>query len=89
MVARPNVKLTSTLQFVFVLLVCKATHWLLVLRPGVVATMNVPQIKFVTLLLAVASLARNAKPFVIQAIVLMELIVLPKIIGRLAHADIP
>ena len=80
---------TSTLQFVYALLVCKATPWLLVLRLDVVATMNVPQIKFVTLLQAVASLARNAKPFVIQAIVLMELIVLPKIIGRPAPADIP
>ena len=80
---------TSTLQFVFVLLVCKATLWLLVLQLGVVATMNVLQMKFVTLLQAVASLVRNAKPFVIQAIVLMELIVLPKIIGRPAPADIP
>jgi hypothetical protein len=74
---------------VYALPVCKATLWLLVLRLGVVVTMNVPQIKFVTLLLAVASLARNAKPFVIQAIVLMELIVLPKIIGRPVPADIP
>ena len=62
---------------------------MLVLRPGVVAIMNVPQIKFVTLLLAVASLARNAKPFAIQAIVLMEQIALPKITGRPAPADIP
>ena len=88
MAARPNVRLTFTLQFVFVLLVCKATLWLLVLQLGVVATMNVLQMKFVTLLQVVALLARNAKPFVIQAIVLMELIVLPKIIGRPAHADI-
>ena len=89
MASRPNVRWTSTLQFVYALLVCKATLWLLVLRLGVVATMNVPQIKFVTLLQAVALLARNAKPFVIQAIVLMELIALPKIIGRPAPADIP
>ena len=88
MAARPNVRLTFTLQFVFVLLVCKATLWLLVLQLDVVATMNVLQMKFVTLLQAVALLARNAKPFVIQAIVPMELIVLPKIIGRPAHADI-
>ena len=80
---------TSTLQFVYALLVCKATLWLLVLQLGVVATMNVLQMKFVTLLQAVASLARNAKPYVIQAIVLMELIALPKIIGRPAPADIP
>ena len=80
---------TSTLQFVYALLVCKATLLLLVLRPGVVATMNVPQIKFVTLLQAVASLARNAKPFAIQAIVLMEQIALPKITGRPAPAGIP
>ena len=62
---------------------------MLVLRPGVVVTMNVPQIKFVTLLQAVALLARNAKPYVIQAIVLMEQIALPKITGRPAPADIP
>ena len=89
MAARPNVRLTSTLQFAFVLLVCKATLWLLVLQLGVVATMNVLQMKFVTLLQAVASLARNAKPFAIQAIVLMEQIALPKITGRPAPADIP
>ena len=79
---------TSTFQFVYALLVYKATLWLLVLRPGVVVTMNVPQIKFVTLLQAVALLARNAKPFAIQAIVLEELIVLPKITEKPASADI-
>ena len=89
MVVKPNVRWTPTSQFVYALLVCKATLWLLVLRPGVVATMNVPQIKFVTLLQAVASLARNAKPFAIPAIVLMEQIALPKITGRPAPADIP
>ena len=89
MVAKPNVRWTSTFQFVYALLVYKATLWLLVLRPGVVVTMNVPQIKFVTLLQAVALLARNAKPFAIQAIVLMEQIALPKITGRPAPADIP
>ena len=82
-------RLTSTLQFVFVLLVCKATLWLLVLQLGVVATMNVLQMKFVTLLQAVALLARNAKPFVIQAIVPEELIALPKITEKPASADIP
>jgi hypothetical protein len=51
--------------------------------------MNVPQIKFVTLLQAVASLARNAKPFAIQAIVPEELIALPKITEKSASADIP
>ena len=89
MAARPNVRWTSTLQFVYALLVCKATLWLLVLQLGVVATMNVLQMKFAILLQAVALLARNAKPYVIQAIVLMELIALPKIIGRPAPADIP
>ena len=79
---------TSTLQFVYALLVCKATLWLLVLRLDVVATMNVPQIKFVTLLQAVALLARNAKPFVIQAIVPEELIALPKITGKPVSAGI-
>ena len=79
---------TSTLQFVYALLVCKATPWLLVLRLDVVATMNVPQIKFVTLLQAVALLARNAKPFVIQAIVPEELIALPKITGKSVAASI-
>ena len=89
MAAKPNVRWISTLQFVFVLLVCKATLWLLALQLGVVAIMNVLQMKFVTLLQAVALLVRNAKFFAIQAIVLMELIVLPKIIGRPAPADIP
>ena len=79
---------TSTLQFVYALLVCKATPWLLVLRLDVVATMNVPQIKFVTLLQAVALLERNAKPFVIQAIVPEELIALPKITGKPVSAGI-
>ena len=89
MASRPNARWTSTLQFVYAPLVCKATLWLLVLRPGVVVTMNVPQIKFVTLLLAVASHARNAKPFVIQAIVPEELIALPKITEKPASADTP
>ena len=89
MASRPNVRWTSTHQFVYALLVYKATLWLLVLRPGVVVTMNVPQIKFVTLLQAVALLARNAKPFAIQAIVLEELIVLPKITEKPASAYIP
>ncbi len=88
MAARPNVRWTSTLQFVYALLVCKATLLLLVLRPVVVATMNVPQIKFVTLLQAVASLARNAKPSAIQAVVLEALIVLPKITEKPASAGI-
>jgi hypothetical protein len=74
---------------VFVLLVCKATLWLLVLQLVVVATMNVLQMKFVNLLQAVALLVRNAKSFATQAIVLMELIALPKITGRPASADIP
>ena len=82
-------KLTITPQFVFALQVCKVTLWLLALRLVVAPTMNVPQIKFVTLLQAVASLARNAKPFAIQAIVLEELIVLPKITEKPASADIP
>ena len=88
MVAKPNVRWTSTFQFVYALLVYKATLWLLVLRPGVVVTMNVPQIKFVTLLQAVASLERNVKPFVTQAIVPEELIALPKITEKPASADI-
>ena len=62
---------------------------MLVLMLGVVATMNVPQIKFVTLLQAVALLARNAKPFVIQAIVPEVLIALPKITEKTVFADIP
>ena len=89
MVSRPNVRLTSILQFVFVLLVCKATLWLLVLPLGVVATMNVLQMKFVNLLQAVALLVRNAKSFAIQAIVPEELIALPKITEKPASADIP
>jgi hypothetical protein len=74
---------------VFVLLVCKATLWLHVLKQGVAATMNATQMKSVTLHLAVALLARNVKPFVIQAIVPERLIVLPRITGRPVPADIP
>ena len=68
---------------------CRATHWLLVLKLAVAATMNVPLMKSVTLLLAVASLERNVKPFVIQAIVPEELIVLLGTTERLVHVDIP
>ena len=80
-------RLTSTLLFAFVLLVCKAILWLLVLKQGVAATMNATQMKSVTLLLAVASLERNVKPFVIQAIVPEGLIVLPETTGKPVHAD--
>ena len=82
-------KLTFTLPFVFALLVCKAILWLLVLQQVVAATTSVPPMKSVTLLLAVASLARNAKPFAAQATVLLELTVLPEITGRPAPAGIP
>ena len=51
--------------------------------------MNVPLMKSVTLLLAVASLERNVKPFVIQAIVPEGLIVLLETTGRAVPADIP
>ena len=82
-------RLTFTLLFVFVLLVCKATLWLLVLKQGVAATMNATQMKSVTLLQAVALLARNVKPFVIQAIVPEVLIVLPETTGNLVPVDFP
>ena len=82
-------RLTFTLLFVFVLLVCKATLWLLVLKQGVAATMNATQMKFVTLHLAVGFLVKNVKPFVIQATVPEVLIVLPKTIGRPVPADSP
>ena len=80
-------RLIFTLPFVFVLLVCKATLWLLVLKQGVAATMNATQMKSVTLHLAVALPARNVKPYVIQAIVPEVLIVLPETIGKPVHAD--
>ena len=86
MAAELSVRLIFTLLFVFVLLVCKATHWLHVLRQAVAATMNVKQMKSVTLHLAVVLLVRNVKPFVIQAIVLEGLTVLPKITGKSALA---
>ena len=81
-------KLTFTPQFVFALQVCKVTLWLLALRLGVAPTMNVPQIKSVTLPLVVALLEKNVDHFVIQAIVLMELIVLRKITEKPASAGI-
>ena len=82
-------RLTFTLPFVFVLLVCKATLWLHVLRQVVAATMNATQMKFVTLHLAVGFLAKNVKPFVIQATVPEVLIVSLKTIGRPVPADFP
>jgi hypothetical protein len=88
-VAELSVKLTITQQFAFALQVCKATLLLLVLRLGVAPTMNVPQIKSVTLPLVVALLEKNVDHFVVQATVLMELIALPKTTGRPAPADIP
>ena len=51
--------------------------------------MNVPLMKSVTLLLAVASLERNVKPFVIQAIVPEGLIVLLETTEKLVPVDIP
>ena len=80
-------RLTFTLLFVFVLLVCKATLWLLVLKQGVAATMNATQMKSVTLHLAVAFLEKNVKHCVIPEIVLERLIALPKTIGRPVPAD--
>ena len=43
--------------------------------------------KFVILLLVVDLPVKNAKPFVTQGIVLEELIVQPKIIGKPVHVD--
>ena len=60
---------------------------MLALKQAVATTMNVPLMKSVTLLLAVASLERNVKPFVIQAIVPEGLIVLPETIGKPVLAD--
>ena len=82
-------KLISTLQFAFVLLVYKATLLLHVLQQDVTAIMNVPQMKFVTLPLAVALLEKNVKPFVILAIVPEVLIVLPETTGNLVPVDFP
>ena len=82
-------RLIFTLPFVFVLLVCKATLWLHVLKQAVATTMNVQQTKSVILPQAVALLARNVKPFAIQAIVHEGLIVLPGITGKPVPADIP
>ena len=82
-------RLTFTLPFVFVLLVCKATLSLHALWQAVATTMNVQQTKSVTLHLVVALLARNVRPFVIQAIVPEGLIVLPRTTGRPAIADFP
>ena len=80
-------KLIFTLQFVYVLLVYKAILLLHVLKQVVPATMSVPLMKSVILLLVVALLVKNVKPFAIQEIVLEGLIALPKITGKLVHAD--
>ena len=78
---------TFTLPFVFVLLVYKATHLLHVLKQDVAAIMSAPLMKSVILPLVVALLARNANPYVIQAIVLEALNVLPGTTGKPASAD--
>ena len=80
-------KLIFTLQFVFALLVYKATPWLHVLWQVVPATMNAIQMKSVILPLVVALLVKNVKPFAIQEIVQEGLIALPKTIRKLAPAD--
>ena len=87
MVQGLTARLTFTLPSVFVLLVYKATLLLHVLRQDVAAIMNVIQMKFVILLLVVDLPVKNANPFVTQGIVLEELIVQPRIIGKPAHAD--
>ena len=80
-------KLIFTLQFVYVLLVYKAILLLHVLKQVVPATMSVPLMKSVILLLVVALLVKNVKPFAIQEIVQEVLIALPKTIRKLAPAD--
>ena len=80
-------KLIFTLQFVYVLLVYKAILLLHVLKQVVPATMSVPLMKSVILLLVVALLVKNVKPFAILEIVLEGLIALPEITGKLVHAD--
>jgi hypothetical protein len=72
---------------VYVLLVYKAILLLHVLMQVVPATMSVPLMKSVILLLVVALLVKNVKPFAIQEIVLEGLIALPEITGKLVHAD--
>ena len=89
MVPELNVKLIFILLFVFVLLVYKATHLLHVLKQDVAAIMSVLPMKSVTMLLVVASVAKNASHFVIQAIVPEVLIVLPGTIRRPADVNHP
>lgn len=67
----------------------KATLWLPALRLDAAATLTVPQMKSVTLFLAMATLARNANPFATLATVPGELSVLPETTGRFAPAGIP
>ena len=89
MVLGLSVRLTFTQPFVYVPQDYKATPLLHVLMQAVAVTMNVQQTKSVISLQAVALLARNVKPFVIQAIVPEGLIVLPRTTGRPAIADFP
>jgi hypothetical protein len=73
---------------VFVLLVCKETLWLHVLKQAVAAIMNVRQMKSVILLLAVASLARNVNLSVTLATVTLVLTALPETIERPADVRV-
>ena len=84
----PFVKLTSTLQSVFVHQVFKAIPWWLALRPDVAQTTNVQLTKSVTTLLVQVTLAKSVHPFAILEIVQSELIVLLKITEKHVDADL-
>ena len=80
-------KLIFTLQFVFALLVYKATPWLHASWQVVPPTMNAIQMKSVILPLVVVLPVKNVNPFVILAIVLGVLIVLQRTTERPVLAD--
>ena len=79
---------TSTLQFVFVHLGCRAIPLLHVLRQDAAAILTVPPQRNVTLSLAVVLPERNVSLFADQAIVHLELNAVPEITERCVLADI-
>ena len=83
------VRWTSIQLSVFVLLVCKETHWLHALKQDAVVTMTVRLMKYVTMLLDLALLGKSVHHFADQEIVLKEQIVKPGIIGKSAPVGIP
>ena len=77
-----SVRWTIMSQYVFVHQGFKAIHLWLVLRLGAVKTLTVPLMRNAALLLVAVSPRKNASPFAILAIVLLEQIVQQETTGN-------